>query len=222
MLGIAGPELWQQRGRRGALVRRVLAYAQLPGARIRPLEAELVHERLAALARALAEGAAGRQSLLQHCAHGRVHRAQKKLELCRALHLHQWVELVYLQARILLVRVAQQVGHDGLVVRDVRAQRDGDGLAVAVVRDGDAPLAVVLLPALLLLRRRRRGLLARSGTLARRLRPDPQQQRPSARSRLGGGCGGRPRPRSPPPVVQRGAPRHKVPSSRRRRRPGSS
>ena len=143
--------------------------------RVGPLEAELVHERLAALARALAQRAAGRQSLLQHGAHGRVHGAQEKLELGGALHLHQRVELVHLEARILLVRVAQQVGHDGLIVRDVGAQGDGNGLAVTVVRYRDAPLAVVLLPALLLLRRR--GLLPRPGPLAGRLSPDPQQQR---------------------------------------------
>ena len=52
-----------------------------------------------------------------------------------ALHLDQGIELVDLHARLLLLAVTQQIGQDGLVVRNVRTQRNCDRLAF--------PMAVV-------------------------------------------------------------------------------
>lgn len=52
---------------------------------------------------------------------------------------------MHFQSGVLLVRVAQEVRHDGLVVGDVGAERDGDGLAKPVFRDGYPALAVVML-----------------------------------------------------------------------------
>ena len=49
-----------------------------------------------------------------------------------ALHLDQGEELVHLHPRLVLLLVAQQVGDDGLVVLDVGAEWDGDGLTLAV------------------------------------------------------------------------------------------
>ena len=49
-----------------------------------------------------------------------------------ALDLDQGEELVHLHAGLLLLGVAQQVGHDGHVVLNVGAQRDGDRLTLAV------------------------------------------------------------------------------------------
>lgn len=46
-----------------------------------------------------------------------------------AVHLYQGEELVHFQARFLLSLVAQRVGHDGVGVGQVVAQRKGDGLA---------------------------------------------------------------------------------------------
>lgn len=69
-------------------VRHVLSNAEFPRTvdrerlareTVGPLEAELVHERLAALSRALAQRAARRQRLLEHRAHRRIHGAQKEL-----------------------------------------------------------------------------------------------------------------------------------------------
>ncbi len=128
MLGCSLGHLWSRVDRRAPL-RRVLPHAKLfavnrerlAGESLRPLETEFIHKRLAALARTLAEGTARRQRLLQHRANRRVHGAQEELEVRRALHFNERVELVHLQPRVLLVRVAEEVGHDGLVVRDVRA-----------------------------------------------------------------------------------------------------
>ena len=49
-----------------------------------------------------------------------------------ALDLDQGIELVDLHARLLLLAVTQQVWQDGLVVRNVGAQRDCDWLAFSV------------------------------------------------------------------------------------------
>ena len=49
-----------------------------------------------------------------------------------ALELDQGVELVKLHACLLLLAVAQQVWQDGLVVRNVGAQRDCDWLAFPI------------------------------------------------------------------------------------------
>lgn len=45
-----------------------------------------------------------------------------------AVHLDQWDKLVQFQGCVLLVLVAQEVGQDGLGVRQVFADRKGDGL----------------------------------------------------------------------------------------------
>ncbi len=109
-----------------------------------PLEAELVHEGLAALSRALAQGATRRDGLLQHRANRRVHGAEEELEVQGALHFHQGVELVHLQSGVLLIGVTQKVRHNGLIVGDVRTERYRYGLAETVLGDGDALLSMVL------------------------------------------------------------------------------
>ena len=48
------------------------------------------------------------------------------------LDLDQGVELVNLRARLLLCAVAKQVWKNGLVVRNVSAQRDGERLAFSM------------------------------------------------------------------------------------------
>ena len=48
------------------------------------------------------------------------------------MDLDQGIELVDLHARLLLLAVTQKVWQDGLVVRNVGAQRDCDGLAFPV------------------------------------------------------------------------------------------
>ena len=111
------------------LFREILA-AQALG----PLEAEFVHERLAAVARGDAEFATGRDGVLQHRAHGRVHGAQEELQVFAALHFDEWEELVNFQPGVLLLLMIQQVGHNGHVVLDVIAQGDGDGFAAVVLR----------------------------------------------------------------------------------------
>ncbi|XP_051565136.1 uncharacterized protein LOC127447359 [Myxocyprinus asiaticus] len=73
-----------------------------------PLEAELVHEGLAALSRPLAQGATRRDGLLEHRAHRRVHGAEEKLKVHRALDFDERVELVHFQSGVLLVGVTQK------------------------------------------------------------------------------------------------------------------
>jgi len=109
-----------------------------------PLEAELVHEGLAALSRALAQGATRRDGLLEHSANRRVHGAEEELQVHGALHFHQGVELVHLQPGVLLVGVTQKVRHNGLIVGDVRTERYRYGLTEAVLGNGDALLAMIL------------------------------------------------------------------------------
>ena len=60
----------------------------------------------------------------------------------RALDLHQGEELVDLHPGLLLLGVAQQVGHDGLVVLDVGAERDTDGFTLAVGHLDPGPSSV--------------------------------------------------------------------------------
>lgn len=119
----------------------VLADADLPGSvdgeslaaeSLRPLETEFIHQGFTSLPCTLAQGPTWGYGLLQHRAYRRIHGAEEELKVRRALDLDQRVELVHLQSGVLLVRVAQEVRHDGLVVRDVGAQRDGDGLAKPV------------------------------------------------------------------------------------------
>lgn len=52
---------------------------------------------------------------------------------------------MHFQPGVLLVRVAQEVRHDGLVVGDVGAQRYGNRLAKAVFWDGYSTFTVVML-----------------------------------------------------------------------------
>lgn len=52
---------------------------------------------------------------------------------------------MHFQSGVLLIRVAQEVRHDGLVVGDVGAQRYGNGLAKPVFWDGYSTFAVVML-----------------------------------------------------------------------------
>lgn len=54
----------------------------------------------------------------------------------RTLDFHQREVLLRLVASFILTLLAQQVGHDGLVVRDAHAKRYGDVLAAAVVDGG--------------------------------------------------------------------------------------
>lgn len=51
----------------------------------------------------------------------------------RTLDLHQRIVLLHLEARFLLALLAQQVGHDSLVVRNAHAKRYGDRFAPTVV-----------------------------------------------------------------------------------------
>lgn len=105
---------------------------------LRPREAEAVHQGLAAGARALAERPAGRYRLLDDGADGRVDGAQEEPQIRAALHLDERHVLVHLLAGVLLLLMIHQVRHDRLVVRDVHAEIDGDGLAAAVVSEGIA------------------------------------------------------------------------------------
>lgn len=100
----------------------------------RPQEAELVHQGLAPVAGRETEGTTRGQRPVQDGAHGRIHRAQEHLQVGGAFHFDQGEELVHLHARVLLLLVVQNVGHDGLVVGDVHAERDRDRLTAAVVR----------------------------------------------------------------------------------------
>lgn len=101
---------------------------------LRPREAEAVHQSLATGARALAERPARGYRLVEDGAHGGVDRAEEETKIRAALHLHERHVLVHLLAGVLLLLVIHQVRHDRLVVRDVQAEVDGDGLAAAVMR----------------------------------------------------------------------------------------
>lgn len=86
---------------------------------------------------------------------------------------------MHLQSGVFLVRVAQQIGHNGLVVGDVGAQRYGNLLTKAVFRDGYSTFTVVMLS--------RRG-----GKEPAQQPHDPQQQHrasagPGRRHSCGGG-----------------------------------
>lgn len=108
---------------------------------LRPREAEAVHQGLAAGAGALAERPAGRYCLLDDGADGRVDSAQEEPQIRAALHLDERHVLVHLLAGVLLLLMIHQVRHDRLVVRDVHAEIDGDGLATAVMSEGVAATA---------------------------------------------------------------------------------
>lgn len=56
----------------------------------------------------------------------------------------QRIKLVHLKPGVLLGGVPQQVGHDGLVVGNVSAQGDGDGLAEAMLRDGNSSIMLTV------------------------------------------------------------------------------
>lgn len=77
---------------------------------------------------------------------------------------------MHLQPGVLLVGVAQEVRHDGLVVGDVGAKRDGDGLTKPVFRDGYSTFTVVM--------------------LSRSERGEPAQQQPHDPQQHGGASGG--------------------------------
>ena len=95
-----------------------------------PLEAELVHEALAAEAGARAHGAAGANwPRVRAHADGRVEGAEEELELGGAVEVDERPELVRLQRRRLLARVPQLVGHGRLVVLQALAHGHADGLA---------------------------------------------------------------------------------------------
>lgn len=112
-----------------------------------PLEAKFIHEGFTALTCPLTNGSARWNGLLQDSAHRGIHRAEEEFELRGALDLHQRVELMDLQASILLAGMSQQIGHDRLVVCNVSAQRNGNRLAEAMVGDRNALLSVELGPA---------------------------------------------------------------------------
>ena len=101
----------------------------------RPLEAELVHQLLAAVLSCQTERAAGRKWVLKDCADGGVDGAEEDLQVGRALDLDQGVELVHLHPCLLLLAVPQQVRQDGLVVGDVGTQRYCNRLAFSMTEE---------------------------------------------------------------------------------------
>lgn len=95
---------------------------------VRPRNAKSVHQFLAARFGSLAEGLAGALHFPGHTAGG-VHHAHEEADVHRAHGLHDGVEEGHLHHRLSLIGVSQEVGHDGLVVGEALAHRDGDGLA---------------------------------------------------------------------------------------------
>lgn len=105
---------------------------------LRPCETEAVHQALAARARALAERPAGRYRLLNDGANRRVDGAEEESQIRAALHLNERHVLMHLLPSVLLLLMIHQVRHDRLIIWDVHAEIDGDGLAAAVMSEGIA------------------------------------------------------------------------------------
>lgn len=95
---------------------------------VRPSEAKLVHQGFAAQLGLLAEPSAGSCSFSRHTL-GNVDGAEERSQMSGAVHLYQREELVQFQACFLLSLVAPHVGHEGLGVGQVIAERNSDGLA---------------------------------------------------------------------------------------------
>lgn len=108
---------------------------------LRPGKAEAVHHLLAAGARALAQRTAGRYRLLDDGAHRRIDGAQEEAQVRAAFHFDERRVLVYLLAGVLLLLMVHEIRHDGLIVRDVHAEVNGDGLAAAVMGERIAAAA---------------------------------------------------------------------------------
>ncbi len=96
-----------------------------------PGEAKLVHQSFAAFARRQAECPTGRYGFLEDVANGHKNGAEEDLQIRTALNLDEGHVLVQLQTGLLLFRVAKQIRHDGGVVLDALAQRNGDQLTAA-------------------------------------------------------------------------------------------
>lgn len=94
---------------------------------LRPLEAKPVQHRLAAGSRLLTERPAGRSRFPQHTL-GSVDGAQEGLYVGGAPGVDERRKRMNHQACVVLVLVAQDVGQDGLGVRQVFADGDGDPL----------------------------------------------------------------------------------------------
>lgn len=101
-----------------------------------PINMETVHDGLAAVARGHTQGPTGRYGRGHNGAHRRKYGAQEELQVVRTLDLHQRIVLLHLESRLVLPVLAQQIGHDGLVVCDAHAERNGDLLAAAVRHAG--------------------------------------------------------------------------------------
>ncbi len=118
----------------------------------RPIEAELVHETLAAALGRLTQMTAWRNHVVHNGADGSVDSAEKELQVRTALDLDEREELVHFKTGVILVTVLQQVGIHRQVVGQARAQGNADRLAlllcplgvlVAVVDDATAAAAAV-------------------------------------------------------------------------------
>lgn len=101
----------------------------------------------------------------------------------RTLDLHQRIVLLHLETRFVLALLAQQVGHNGLIVRNAHAKRYGDCFAPTVV----AGRVVTRLSVVdLLLPGRVDGRNTRAPN--RRQRKQRQQQPHCVKSSAGGCC----------------------------------
>lgn len=94
---------------------------------VRPLEAELVHQRLAAGASLLTERLAGRTPFSWRALRS-VDGAQEGLQVRGAPHFYKWRILMDLQAGFPLRFVAENIGHGCVSVGQVLAERDCDQL----------------------------------------------------------------------------------------------
>jgi len=93
----------------------------------RPLEAKLVHQGFTAGPRLLAQPPAGGHGRPRHTL-GREDGAQERLQLGGALDLDERPVRLQSHPRLPLSGVAHDVGQDGVGVREVSAERDGDRL----------------------------------------------------------------------------------------------
>ena len=100
----------------------------------RPFEVEPVHHLLAAVACGLAQFPAGLDLERHDRADRRVHDAEEKLQVGTTVEFDQREVLLNFQARFGLVGVAEEIGVGGVgaVVRDVLAERNGDGHALVL------------------------------------------------------------------------------------------
>lgn len=93
----------------------------------RPLEAMPGQHRLTAGLHGLTERSAGRLRSSLYTLRS-VERAQELLQIRGAPHLYKWCKRFYLQVGVGLKRVSEDVGHGGLSVCQVFAERDCDRL----------------------------------------------------------------------------------------------